>query len=579
MLQPQKFRFSILSVLLVAALLAPVSSAAAQTEPELPSPSLPEASLPVPGLTERQKVIHLLSRLSYAPTAQTVAYVQSIGIERWLEDQLQARLPARRGLSSALAVLPAMDFEPADAVAWVRGDHLAADVQPGAKAQAAAEKRRAERKRYQQIRAQLQTSILMRAVASDRQAEEVLADFWRNHFNVNLAKGQKISLVMPQWEREVIRGYLWGDFYSMLEATAKHPAMLYYLDQAQSRRRFSQTELDAIHRRVLKRSGDQKRADQAVARAAQSAPNENYARELMELHTLGVDRVYQQTDVITVADALTGWTIAQPNSANGDNIAFQYAAGRHTRGDKQLFGDPLPESDPSTPAQGEAILARLAHHEMTAETVARKMVHYLVDDQAPENLVQQIATEFHQNGGDLATLVRSIVTSPEFFAPEHYRAKIKTPWEFVVSSLRVSESRLTNPRQVLAALRAMGQPLYQCDVPTGWSDSADAWLDPGAMALRWEFASRLASGKMGGVKIPARFYARHFRGVAPEQWAQRMVEQVIPGGVGERTQNALDQVLRDYLSQKKVRKQGPKLLDIGPELLALVLGSPEFQQQ
>ena len=523
-------------------------------------------------LSEREKAVHLLSRLSFAPTELNVNFVLSIGINTWLEDQLQDREPRRQQLVERLGKMETLNYSVAESYAFMRGDEKSQAVD-------AASQRKEERDRVRRMQGELMTDILLRSAFSDRQAEEVLANFWRNHFNVTFRKGPQAGLMIPDWERDVIRGLLWTDFSTMLHATAKHPAMLYYLDQHLSRRKLSEKELDRIRQRALKKGGTEARAESEVAKAARGGPNENYARELMELHTLGVDRVYEQEDVIAVAHALTGWTVDRGSRRKPGSFEFQFDARRHQRGEKQLVEQPMPEPDPTTPSQGEWILDELAQHPATAEYLAGKMVSYLVQDDPSPVMVADVAAAFEQSNGSLTALVHAVVDHPEFYNPQHFRAKVKTPWEFVVSALRVTDAEVERPLQLFRALALMGQPLYGCDVPTGWSDRADAWLDPGAMAFRWEFAAQIADGKLKGVKIPAAFYNRCLRNSRPEEWAGQLALHVIPGGIGEVTEQALQKVLQDYLGGKKAKRSGPVVGDVAPQLVALLLGSPEFQRQ
>ncbi|NQU47186.1 MAG: DUF1800 domain-containing protein [Planctomycetes bacterium] len=523
-------------------------------------------------LTEREKAVHLLSRLSFAPTELNVNFVLSIGIDAWVQDQLQDREPRRQQLVDRLGKMETLNYSVAESYAYMRGDEKSQAVD-------AASQRKGERERVRRMQGELMTDILLRSAFSDRQAEEVLANFWRNHFNVTFRKGLQAGLMIPDWERDIIRGLLWTDFSSMLHATAKHPAMLYYLDQHLSRRKLSEKELDRIRQRALKNGGNEARAESEVVRAARGGPNENYARELMELHTLGVDRVYEQKDVVAVAHALTGWTVDRGSRNKPGSFEFQFDARRHQRGEKLLFDQPMPEPDPATPSQGEWILDELAQHPATAHYLASKMVSYLVQDNPPPQMVADVAAAFEQSNGSLTELVSAVVSHPDFYDPQHFRAKVKTPWEYVVSSLRATDAEVERPLQLFRALALMGQPLYGCDVPTGWSDRADAWLDPGAMAFRWEFAAQIADGKLKGVKIPAAFYNRCLRNSRPQEWADQLALHVIPGGIGEVTEQALQKVLQDYLSGKKAKRSGPVVGDVAPQLLALLLGSPEFQRQ
>lgn len=523
----------------------------------------------------RDRAIHLLSRLSFGPTEAEVARVLEMGEEAWLEEQLASGDEENPVLLDVLAEFETLSLSTREVY-----DYASGLLEGRPESELSEAQRKEYRARRRRPKAELIRATLLRAVHSSRQVEQVLADFWRNHFNVDVRKNRQIAaLWMPQWETEVLRGHLWGSFDALLEATAKHPAMLEYLDQAQSRRAFTEREIERFRARALRAGRDPARVDEIIARRASGGPNENYARELMELHTLGVDTVYGQEDVIAVAEALTGWTIRRRASTPERSFTFTFDPNRHAAGPKQLFGEPLPDPQPRTAAQGEEILRRLAVRPETAEHICAKLVSRLVADEPPPTLVAAAVAAWHEHDRNLTAVVRAVVLHPAFYAPGHYQVKVKTPWEFVVSALRAVGAEVHDPRVTLRALQAMGQPLYQCEAPTGWSDDTEAWLDPGAMAFRWDFAERLASDRLRGVQLPRGMYADWFLGHAPEDWPRVLSARIVPAGVSEQTRSALEQIAAEYLARPVVRRRGARPGELGPQLLALTLGSPGFQRQ
>ncbi len=538
----------------------------AQTDQAAQAAPPAQADAPAKIMDEQQRVVHLLSRLSYAPTPGTIAAVSKMGIRAWLDQQLAAAPPSSPELHARLKGMPTLAMDPAQARGWVNASLEGIEGD---------ERRKAQRRQLVELRSQVLASLLLRGAASDRQAEEVLADFWRNHFNVSMGKGRDAIPMIPDWEREVLRGNLWGRFSEMLGDTARHPAMLHYLDQAQSRRPMTQRELERVRTRTMDRTGSAARAQEAVAKAEASGPNENYARELMELHTLGVDQVYTQDDVVAAAQAMTGWTFdRRPRGGYG----FRFVPGLHWSGDKEFLGETLVEARRPNASQGERILQILASHEQTAEFVCTKLVSFLASDDPPQVLVRAATEAWRLSGGDLTTVLHTVLVHPAFYDPALFRAKVKTPWEFVVSALRVTGAELPRPLDAVRALVAMGQPLYHCEVPTGWPETADAWLDPGAMAYRWEFASQFTDGKLKGAKIPASFYLDTLDGVKLRQWPQALEKRVLPGGVGARTHAALERLVEEFLGEERGKRRRP-MRTLAPQMVALLLGSPEFQQQ
>jgi uncharacterized protein (DUF1800 family) len=314
----------------------------------------------------------------------------------------------------------------------------------------------------------LAAARLLRAAGAERQLEEVLVDFWFNHFNVNAAKG-RTAIYLASYEGDAIRPHVLGRFRDLLGATARHPAMLIYLDNARSRG---------------------------------GRLNENYARELLELHTVGVDGGYSQEDVIAVARAFTGWTVDRPGRGSGRGGGFRFVPALHDAGPKVVLGQTIAGGGVN---EGERVLDLLAAHPATSRHLAAKLARKFVSDDPPQALVERAAARFRATGGDLREMLRTIVTSPEFFAPEARGAKVKTPLEFVVSILRLKaeatgdaaeavrrKADIAERRAAVNSLRTLGMPLYLCQPPTGYDDSADTWVTAGALVARMNVAQRIA---------------------------------------------------------------------------------------
>ena len=517
-------------------------------------------------LSDREKVSHVLARFAYGPRLGQFDQVLEMGVDAWLDDQLQQKVPTDPRLRSLLEDYETLGLSLAECAEFTAPTRERG-VEPSA------EERRAENQRKRIPVNELVWSTALRAVYSDRQATEVMADFWRNHFNVSFTKGQRIFNKVPDYDRSVIRANVWGDFPTMLKASATHPAMLEYLDNHLSRRPPTEQELKELERRTKRQTGSRQRAEEAAQIAAQRGLNENYARELLELHTLGVDNYYKQKDVIALAEVLTGWTY--DGGQNGTQ-EFKFRKNMHVSGDKKVLGKRFKEDKEGGHGQGLEVIEMLAGHKGTSQFLAMKLVRYLVADVPPESMVSAVAKTYRKTDGDLQAMVRTIIDHDEFWSRAHFRSKFKTPIEFMVSAMRITGAEAEPDAGLGSYLQEMGQPIFQCDDPTGYYDTADAWLDPGVMALRWEFATDLASGRIRGAKIPDLFYEQVPYDQPPRMWQHHLTRLILPGGAGERTRAALASVTSEYLGRKK---RTPDLFELGPLLVGLLLGSPEFQQQ
>jgi len=324
------------------------------------------------------------------------------------------------------------------------------------------------------VASDLTEAKLLRAIYSNHQLEELLVDFWFNHFNVFLNKGADRYL-MPAYEREAIRPHVFGKFYDLLLATAQSPAMLFYLDNWQS----------------VAPAAVPPRANQKNKRGL----NENYGRELLELHTLGVDGGYTQKDVIEVARCFTGWTIANPRKGGG----FEYNDKVHDKGLKIVLGHVIPAGGGMN--DGLEVLQILAHHPSTAHFISLQLARRFVADDPPPSLVHRMAQTFSKSGGDLRQVMQSMLASPEFWSEGAYRVKIKTPFELVASTVRATNADVDSAFALGNELQKLGEPLYRKIEPTGYSNSNAEWISTAALLERMNFAVALAHNRIPGVTV------------------------------------------------------------------------------
>jgi uncharacterized protein (DUF1800 family) len=415
---------------------------------------------------------------------------------------------------------------------------------------------------------ELSEAKLLRAIYSDRQLEEVMADFWFNHFNVFIGKGPD-RYMLTAYEREVIRPHALGKFKDLLEATAKSPAMLFYLDNWQSVGPDSELALYGPGRPFGRRGRFARPRPQAKNRP--SGLNENYAREIMELHTLGVDGGYTQKDVTELAKVLTGWSIERPQAGG----SFHFNERAHEPGAKYVLGHKIGERGEK---EGEEMLEILARHPSTAKFISRKLAMRFVSDNPPQGLIDRMAETFLKKDGDIREVLRAMFRSPEFWAADTYRAKMKTPFEFVVSAARVSGADIQNALPLVATLNRMGMPLYGMQPPTGYSMKADAWVNSSALLNRMNFALALGSGRLPGASLDAQALI-HGPAPADADAALGALEQdILAGDVSPQTHSVLQKQLNDpQISQRRLDDVNMKP-NYGA-IAGLIMGSPEFQRR
>ena len=409
---------------------------------------------------------------------------------------------------------------------------------------------------------------LLRAIYSDRQLQEVMTDFWLNHFNVFIGKGADHYL-LTSYERDVIRPHALGKFEDLLVATAQSPAMLFYLDNWLS----VGPNSDVANGIPKRANNDWKRRVRNNGQTSQSKGkrnglNENYGRELMELHTLGVNGGYTQQDVTEVARVFTGWTLKQPKQGGG----FTFEERTHEPGNKLVLGHRI---KPKGEKEGMEVLRILARHPSTAKFVSTKLAMRFVSDDPPESLVDRMAQTFLKKDGNIREVLKTMLDCPEFWAPDAYRAKVKTPLEFVVSAVRASGAEVTDAMPIAHELQNMGMPLYAMQPPTGYSMKADAWVNSSALLGRMNFALALTSGKIKGVQVDS----EQLPGRSDPQQALAALENaLLSGDVSKQTDNVIAARLQDSkISRRKLDDPArPPNISL---IAGLLLGSPEFQRR
>jgi len=523
------------------------------------------------------EALHVLNRLAFGPTPGDLERVARMGTPAWIAEQLHPeRLALPSFLADQLAALHTPNETQREMVQQYR------DMQKAAKEAKQAETASPDGKKPQteegaqrrqqvaQITVEAGDERLLQALNSPRQLQEVLVDFWFNHFNVFQGKGLDRVLV-ENYEREAIRPNVLGRFRTMLGATAKHPAMLFYLDNWLS-----------VAPGFQPRRGGGKQA---------SGLNENYAREVMELHTLGVDGGYTQQDVTELARILTGWTMlpqqpkrrrrvdidSAPVYARGRQQAdsiFVFDPERHDDGSKTWLGHSVA---PGGQMEGEFALDVLARHPATAKHIAFKLARRFVADDPSPALVDRLAQRFLDTDGDLRAVMQALVDAPEFRDPRP--VKFKTPYQYVMSAVRASGIATTNVKPLMAVLAQLGQPLYGCQTPDGFHDTEADWLNPNAITQRVNFATALASGKLPLQRVDDPNDASGANGMkAMERQADRAMNAsfAIQGTTPPVDATALLATLGPAISDKTRAAVGAAQ----PALrAALVLGSPDFMRR
>ncbi|HEY9226596.1 MAG TPA: DUF1800 domain-containing protein [Gemmatimonadaceae bacterium] len=533
-------------------------------------------------LSRDEQIRHAINRLGFGPRPGQFSQISAIGVDRWIAQQLAPATVADTFADRWLASFETQRKQPFELLAdhpdpqeliqrftqrrVANGVQLAGTAQGFSSSDSAL--LRSAQQASQRLAAQIPAARLLRAAASERQLQEVMTDFWENHFSVFVGKSPN-RYSMIEYDRDVIRPRALGKFRDLLGAVAKSPQMLFYLDNWQS-------GVDSLHPNVMEQRIESRRKTSAdpVAQTLATLPrrrprglNENYARELMELHTLGVDGGYTQKDVQEVARALTGWTIDAPQLGG----AFVFRPELHDAGEKVVLGVTLPAGRGIE--DGEQVLDLLARAPATARFISTKLARRFVSDDPPPALVERCAATFEKSDGDIAETVRCIVTAPEFFSRAAYRAKVKTPFELVASVMRViGASPDTTPRSA-GLVGQLGQPIFGRQTPDGWSERGDAWMNSGAVLNRINLGFRVAGNQVPGVRLAQWPAMARLRSLPLEAQVDGVIDELLGGDVSADTRRIL------ITGQNPVGPGAPPQLSGLPMLVGLALGSPEFQRR
>jgi uncharacterized protein (DUF1800 family) len=529
-------------------------------------------------LTDRQRALHALNRLAFGPRPGDVDAVLKDGVDIWIARQLHPEAIPDRAVEARIAGMPTMKLSNAEIVKTYYAPVLMARKKANAEAKnGEVDKQDVRRElmrdipfdqRPQIVMNDLLAQRILRAAESDRQLNEVMVDFWMNHFNVFSGKGID-RFLLTSYERDVIRPHIWGRFEDLLMATAKSPAMLFYLDNARSMAAPENRPQRAFYGGRFGRGAMMRPQQQ---NKQQGGLNENYAREIMELHTLGVDAGYTQKDVTELARVLTGWTITTQRDG-GEGAAFIFRPMLHDAGAKTVLG--VRFASGGGIEEGERMIRILAHHPATAHRIAYKLCQRLVADEPPAMLVDRVAKKFLATDGDLRQTVKAVIDSLEFWDPASYRAKVKSPFEYTISAVRAVNAQITDPMPIARALQQIGEPLYGAQPPTGYGDKAGVWINTGALMNRLNFALALAANKLPGVHgdvvslIPA--------GQAAD--ASHSVEALALALTGGNLTEETRSIIKSRIVERKAPAEDPWDNTQLPTVAGLILGSPEFQRQ
>ncbi len=574
-----------------------------------------------------QEAIHLLQRATFGVRPQDVQSLLKEGRDAWLDRQLQPARINDAALAARLDSFATVQADMTDLLSDFQRDQrqrrelaqqrnmqnlteqqrqAVLDSVRSAEMQSMTPEERRERQMRspQYLLSELVSAKLTRALYSERQLEEMMTDFWYNHFNVFFGKGIDRYLI-GDYERSAIRPHVFGKFRELLEATAKHPAMLFYLDNATSvvpdsmnsnartqriqveqfRRLSARQQQEFLRRRNITR-------EQLEQFMTQNGPNrqrglnENYARELMELHTLGVDGGYTQKDVVEVARAFTGWQFTRPGPRGNQDVAFVFRPQLHDRGEKTVLGRKLPAGRGLE--DGRDVLDLLATHPATAKFIATKLVERFVSDHPDPAFVSELAGVFQKSGGDLRTVTRALFTSPRFYDSKVQRAKIKTPFELVASAMRLTNADVGLTRATVQTLRSLGHLPYSEPAPTGFPAASEDWVNSGAMLNRMNFGLALAGNRLDGVRINSPDLVGTGQSAAAEAWVPGMLQRLLPGVETAKLQSTILSELQKPVEiatqpadDRTMRRNAPNapVRDRTARALGLALGSPEFQRK
>src|ERR1700728_1819326 len=578
---------------------AAVSSVAAPAP--VPLDAKFKGHLPITELTEDQAILHALNRLGYGPRPSDVERIRQTGLEKWIDQQLHPESIEDAALDERLAKYPTLDQS---------ASKLLSEYPPPAQA---AKKEGETREEYKQeligkrreamaqmadtgndnmdralqqlgkmvgpnrIIAELSMAKIDRAIYSNRQLEAVMEDFWFNHFNVFANKGADRWL-LTAYVRDTIRPHTIGKFADLLTATAKSPPMLFFLDNWQSVDpvAFKEHQQEIAMRRARYQGafgggGSPNSPGGARPQQQDRGLNENYGREVMELHTVGVDTGYTQQDVIEMARCLTGWTVREPRR----DPDFVFRPEFHAEGKKVVMGHTFNDGGEK---DGEEALKMLAADPHTAHFISNELARHFVSDDPPAALVDRLTKEYESSGGDIRSVMKAMIDSPEFWSKQTYRAKVKTPFELVSSTARALQADVEVSLPLAQWVGRMGEPLFLCQPPTGYSDKAATWVNTGALLNRLNFALTFSSGHLAGTSVDLSPLYGDDASKDAEIALTRSLNLFLGGQVDPQTVQTLESRLSD--PQVLQAKLDDPVKQVNEGLLSgLVLGTPEFQRR
>ena len=591
--------------------------------------------LPITDLSVDEAILHALNRLAYGPRPGDLDRIKQMGLAKWIDQQLNPNSIDDKALDARLQNFPTLHLsstrliaeypQPKQAAkpganpqqAQTRAEAAAAVIARDSQANSGSNKNppanmdetaeapspmkqapenvatpgAAQRgalsidpnavpraiaddsKRPPRIVEELAMAKMTRAIYGDRQLQQVMDDFWFNHFNVYAAKGED-RYYLTAYERDVIQPHVLGKFKDLLTDTAKSPAMLFYLDN------FLSADPRAAQRLAVERAMRQ-RARGGFGRFPQNPPqnkkmqerglNENYGRELMELHTLGVDGGYTQKDVTEVARCFTGWTIEKPR----ENPQFKFDERIHDPDPKVVLGKKIHAGGMK---DGEQVIDLLVHHPSTAKFISTKLARRFVSDNPSPALVTRMAETFQSSDGDIRAVLHTMIYSPEFWTRDAYRAKIKTPFEFVASTARALGADVDTPMPLVQWVGRIGEPLYQCQPPTGYSDKAETWVNTGALLNRLNFSLALAGNKVRGSRTDVPALLGTESASDSKQALDRALQLFLGGQAAPSTIETLQKQLDDPQVMQAKLDDPIRTVDLAM-VTGLVLGAPEFQRR
>ncbi len=577
------------------------------------------AGLPITELNESEAIIHALNRLTFGPRPGDAESIQKIGLANWIERQLspdsiddsqmQARLDKYPTLKMSSSKLLSEFPQPQEAarregvtIEEYRKEQQAKQQQANQQMNAAmgdqqngdggaaggdmdasnrpaninkqgyngGDPNRSPLEAYQQIKspqrvtAELSMAKVDRAVYSERQLYEVMADFWFNHFNIFAGKGAD-RWMMTAYERDAIRPNAMGKFEDLVMATAKSPAMLFYLDNWLS------ADPNTPQRIAFNRPRPRPVGAQQQQQKREYGLNENYGRELMELHTLGVDGGYTQNDVIQVAKCFTGWTIRQPRQ----NPDFFYNEEMHIGGSKTVLSHTIQQGGMK---EGLEVIHLLSHDPHTAHHISYQIAEHFVSDTPPPALVDRMSQTLLSSDGDVKAVLHTMIYSPEFWSREAFRSKIKTPFELVVSAARAVNANIDLPLPMVMWTARIGEPIYNCQPPTGYKDNAETWVNTGALLNRLNYSLTLAGGRMRGTHVDMAALVGMDSSEDAAAVLDKSIQVLLHGNISQQTRTTLERQLADPQVLQAKLDDPVKQVNIGM-VTGLVLGAPEFQRR